>query len=1506
MKVLLVNLPWVVEGRWGVRAGSRWPHLKDPQTEGNYQPYPFYLGYATALLRREGFQAVLWDCLAMKMEKEEFLQRVEELSPDLIFAEVSTVSLANDLEILSHLKDFPLAIGGADINIRRPDFLKTHSFIDFVLVGEYEVTLWELAENLKKGRGGERVKGLIFRSKEGEIEVNPPRPLLKDLDWLPWPLREELPMEKYIDAPGGLPLPSVQMWTSRGCPFTCIFCAWPSLMYGGHRFRAREPIKVVDEMEYLLKKMNFKSIYIDDDTTNVGKTRMKKLAEEIRRRGLKFPWAIMARPDLMDEEILITLREAGLHSIKYGVESASQEILDRAKKRMDLRKAIRMIKFTQDLGVKTHLTFTFGLPGETKESIKKTIDLALSLNPDSVQFSIATPFPGTEFYEEMEKRGFIVSKDFSLYDGNSTSVIRTDTLTPQDLEEARRRAYELWGRNLRKRERIRFPLEKRYFKTLLFYLKHYGLSFTLKKVRDFLKFIVQHNWKLLKEKRRSLHSSQLKFIWEEGRGRIFYRGKEITRGVGLNFSFRIKGRWWDTSNAEGRVRKKIKSLGITFRWENLPLRLYLKLSLSRNRLQVGFFLSALRKMRLEEAKLTLHLKPEYIYWFTEAEQGKFPIFSSWEDIPLYHPWAGWIGVRECGEGVDLLPALSIEKGREGKIGLENTPPSLSSRILKVSLSELSIYPKHRFSDHLQVRIGESREEVIPKGESGRSLLRFFWRAWRREGIKGALIRSIKHLTPSFYIKKFPHLVGVIDGERAFCGPSFVQLDVTNSCNNNCIGCWCNSPLLKEKRMPEEVKKEFLPLPLVKELLQELKEMGSKEIYFSGGGEPFTHPHMMEILRYSKEKGFLCYVNTNFTLLDKDKLKELIEMGVDHLTVSLWAGTARTYALTHPNKTELDFERIRENLLYLNTHKKGKPLVKLYNVIFNLNYHELERMIEFAKETHSESVEFTVIDTIPQATDILLLNSQQQKELLRICQRIMRRREEGWAREVILFNFEQFYHRIASPENVVKGLYDKWIIGKIPCYIGWVFTRILPDGNVNGCLKAHRIPLGNIFQNRFSEIWNSPRYRWFREKTLRFDEDDPFFSLIGNDPQCKVGCYKSCDDLQRNLKVHEELLSLSPLERKMIRIYLPTYRKTLKKKKVEETEDPLLRGILHGRKAFTGPEQVVVDLTNSCNLKCIACWTHSPLLKNPPPPHFYREKIPEEILRKTIEEWKKLGVKRVRLTGGGEPLTYPKIVEVMKEIKEKGMLLCLTTNLYRISEEMKEVIRECVDELAVSIWAASPQVYTSLHPGTREEDFLKIYQDLKEIAQGKGKVTLAEVIMKGNYKEMVEMVKMAKEVGADAVYFTLIDPLPGTDSLLLDKKELKEVECLLPEVEREAEGGIELENWSGFKERVKSPSAEKGFYDWGRVDRIPCYVGWIFSRILADGSVVPCCRGVKKVMGNLKEKSFTEIWFSPPYNEFRGKAKYLPKSHPYFKEIGCYLTCDNLMHNEEIHRRYFQS
>ncbi len=454
VEVLLVNLPWKEGGYCGVRAGSRWPHIKGKGEEG-YLPFPFFLAHTASVLLREGFNVRIIDALAADIDCSDFSATVNDLDPRLLIAEISTPSLKNDLGILKSIrrKGTLVAVCGLDFNMRSPAFLAEHDFIDFVMFGEYEFTALELFKSIKAGRSPKGISGLIHRE-EGVIKVNPARYPFEDIDRLPWPLREQLPMHKYMDAPGNIAFPSVQMLASRGCPYKCTFCAWPQLMYNNSPYRFRNVKRIADEMEYLLKERKYKSIYFDDDTFNINKKNIFDLCSEIRARDLRFEWAIMARADIMEEETLLRMRQAGLAAVKYGVESADQELLNKVRKNMDLKRSERMIRFTKSLGIKTHLTFTFGLPGESRDTIRRTIEYALDLDPDSVQFSIMTPYPGTEYYNELDAKGYITSKDWSEYNGASKSVIRTDNLSPQDLERARLAALREWKRHVRRKHRI--------------------------------------------------------------------------------------------------------------------------------------------------------------------------------------------------------------------------------------------------------------------------------------------------------------------------------------------------------------------------------------------------------------------------------------------------------------------------------------------------------------------------------------------------------------------------------------------------------------------------------------------------------------------------------------------------------------------------------------------------------------------------------------------------------------------------------------------------------------------------------------------------------------------------------------------------------------------------------------------------------------------------------------------------------------------------------------------
>ena len=372
------------------------------------------------------------------------------------------------------------------------------------------------------------------------------------------------------------------------------------------------------------------------------------------------------------------------------------------------------------------------------------------------------------------------------------------------------------------------------------------------------------------------------------------------------------------------------------------------------------------------------------------------------------------------------------------------------------------------------------------------------------------------------ISEIKMLVGILNGSEAFTGPLSVQIDLTNKCNNNCIGCWCNSPLLGDKAMDPETKKKELPFKLVKKLIDELDEMCVREIYLTGGGEPFMHSRIMDIIRYIKSKGIGCDMSTNFTLINKERAEKLVDLGVDHMNISMWAGTPKTYIKTHPNKTDEDFYKIRKMLIYTanlkNKKGKKKPVINIYNVISNLNYNEIKEMIDFAFSVKADSVDFTMMDPVEERTEILLLNEKQRCKLIKDINKVkdyVNKKNAELGVELKVNALDQFLRRVSN-ENSKEGKYDSDIVDIIPCYAGWTFARIMANGDIIPCLKAHLFPMGNLYEKSFKEAWYSKKQNLFRSKS-KFKKSDPFFS--------KINCYKSCDNLGTNLSIHGKIQSM---------------------------------------------------------------------------------------------------------------------------------------------------------------------------------------------------------------------------------------------------------------------------------------------------------------------------------------------------------------------------------------------
>lgn len=439
MKTLLVNPPWLIDNRYGVRAGSRWPFTVEFDEKGkrHYVPFPFFLAYAVSLLKRYGEDAAIIDAVADDVSEELFFDKVVYLQPQVLVIETSTPSFENDLWFAEKIKEMHgkvnIVFCGPHVSTFYSEVITKYNFIDYILIGEYEQTLLELIMALDKRKDLKDIPALVYRE-NNSIRINNKRRTIKNLDDLPWPERDTLPIYNYNDGFCGMPRPNVQILGSRGCTYRCIFCLWPQVIYGEHLYRKRNPVDIADEIEWLIDKYKFKSLYFDDDVFNLDKRHTQAVCKEIKKRKIRLPWAIMARPDLMDAETLEDLASAGLFAVKYGIESTDEHVLNFCKKDMNIDKARLAIELTKKLGIKVHLTFCLGLPGETLQTIRKTERFIDETKPDSIQISYATPFPGTAYFEYLKNNNWLYSNNWSDYDGNRKCIVRTKDLSSKDLE----------------------------------------------------------------------------------------------------------------------------------------------------------------------------------------------------------------------------------------------------------------------------------------------------------------------------------------------------------------------------------------------------------------------------------------------------------------------------------------------------------------------------------------------------------------------------------------------------------------------------------------------------------------------------------------------------------------------------------------------------------------------------------------------------------------------------------------------------------------------------------------------------------------------------------------------------------------------------------------------------------------------------------------------------------------------------------------------------------------
>jgi len=401
---------------------------------------PLGVAYLAAFLEREGYDVKVYDESPNSQPLRNFL---EEFRPDIVGISCMTSTYEKSRQFAKEVKKYnsqiPVVFGGIHPTSTPEETLKDE-FVDFVIVGEGELTFSDLLKELKGGKHFSGLKGLAFKE-DGKIIINERRELIKDLDSIPMPARHLFNMEYYVQRwnwPRGHWLKTANMMSSRGCPYSCIFCA--SKVMFGQTFRASSVKRTVDEVEHLVKDYGFECVSFSDDTFAVDKQRAIEIAREIKRRNLNVLTRYQLRANTCDEDLIIELKQAGCIQVDIGVESGSDRVLKILEKGItseQIRKAFSVLK---KHGVKSSATFIIGIPGETMEDIEMSRKLAEGINSDYTQFFILTPYPGTPLYNFAKENNLFLncqSFDDFRHGGTELSPMLKVNFAPERLVELR-------------------------------------------------------------------------------------------------------------------------------------------------------------------------------------------------------------------------------------------------------------------------------------------------------------------------------------------------------------------------------------------------------------------------------------------------------------------------------------------------------------------------------------------------------------------------------------------------------------------------------------------------------------------------------------------------------------------------------------------------------------------------------------------------------------------------------------------------------------------------------------------------------------------------------------------------------------------------------------------------------------------------------------------------------------------------------------------------------------
>jgi radical SAM superfamily enzyme YgiQ (UPF0313 family) len=357
---------------------------------------------------------------------------LQTFQPQLVGLTAVTMTFDNAMSVIRDIKhinhNIVTVMGGPHVTFCARETLNKHAELDILVRGEGERTIVDLCRAVDSGGDLDRVDGIVYR-KHSEICYTAPRDPIANLDELPDPARGLLPLGRYRAL--GMP---ISLTTSRGCPFKCVFCVGRKMV--GSKVRYRSPGKVVDELQYL-NSLNFHQINIADDLFTANRTHCLAVCEEIVKRRLDLKWTSFARVDTVSEEILATMKAAGCSAVSFGVESGNAQILKTIKKGITREQVVEAVNMCRRTGVTPHASFILGLPGETPQTIRESLDFGeeLKVLGLSYGFHLLAPFPGTEIRQNADQYGIkILTDDWSQYHANR-AIVETPAVDRQTLDE---------------------------------------------------------------------------------------------------------------------------------------------------------------------------------------------------------------------------------------------------------------------------------------------------------------------------------------------------------------------------------------------------------------------------------------------------------------------------------------------------------------------------------------------------------------------------------------------------------------------------------------------------------------------------------------------------------------------------------------------------------------------------------------------------------------------------------------------------------------------------------------------------------------------------------------------------------------------------------------------------------------------------------------------------------------------------------------------------------------